>query len=97
MNNTIQDNTNAVWKYNLPLAKGPIYERSIPAGAQLLTVQEQNGDPTIWVQVNPNADELDTRKFKVVGTGHVEIHGNDRYVGTAQTGPFVWHVYEILP
>lgn len=68
----------------------------MPLGAKILTFQvqgEYEPVPTLWAEVDPNADRAWTT-FWLVGTGFDVPPGVVRYVGTVQTGSFVWHLYE---
>ena len=79
-----------IWKY--PLRIDDAQTISIPAGAQLLTVQMQ-GPPTVWALVDTDAD-LARIEIRFVGTGN---QGPDvtgfTYLGTVQERIFVWHVF----
>ena len=81
--------------YKYPLAPGHT-ELRMPKGAQVLTVQLQNGNPCMWVKVDPGAEQED-RAFDVYGTGH-DMPDDPRmiYVGTFQMdrGALVWHVFD---
>ena len=76
-----------IWKYQIGMAS----TLEVPKDAKLLAVQTQNEEPCLWFEVDPN-NEKEPRKFHVIGTGH-EVRGN-KYLGTFQSPPFVWHVYE---
>lgn len=91
----LKTNTNTVWKFQLPLEAGALHHLPIPAGSKILTVASQASVPCIWVQVNPSEDTIQDRLFKIVGTGHAEVFSNDTYIGSCQTGVFVWHIYEV--
>ncbi len=78
-----------IWKF--PLA-GDV---SMPAGAKPLTVQTQNGETVLWAEVDPKADMV-THRFTVVGTGWAGgLPGGRNYLATFQTGPLVFHVYDL--
>jgi hypothetical protein len=80
-----------IWKYKVE----NIIE--MPKGAEILTVQIQNGqmfNACIWAKVNPE-NELEKRQFVVIGTGHSFDDTNCEYIGTYQDGPFVWHLFEV--
>jgi serine/threonine protein kinase len=68
----------------------------LPAGAQVLCVQVQNGSPYIWVLVNPIRKPM-PRRFLLCGTG-LPMSGGDSfsYVGTFQLedGGWVYHLFE---
>jgi hypothetical protein len=79
-----------IWKYSLD----NIIE--MPKGAEILTVDIQNGqmfNAQMWVKVNTE-NEMEKRMFEVIGTGQNFDDTNKKYIGTYQDGPFVWHVFE---
>jgi len=64
----------------------------MPARAKLLTVQMQHGVLCLWAEVDTmNPDE--EIAIAVYGTGNPCAGG--QYIGTAQDGPLVWHVYRV--
>ena len=85
-----------IWKFELKIMDEQLIH--MPKGADLLSVQTQNGIPCMWVLVDPNNDTED-RYFEVFGTGH-KVHcdmGVEReYVGTFQmhNGGLVFHLFE---
>lgn len=86
----------AVYKYDIPSFKAS--EIQMPEGAQILSLQVQDGRPRIWALVNPEARPK-AREFMVVGTGHEIERENIRHIGTWQQmdGALVWHLFEIIP
>ncbi len=78
-----------IWKY-------PIYCNefilTMPQGAKFLSVQPQHEDIQMWFSVDPG-ELTDERVFRVVATGE-EYEGNLEYLGTFQTGRFVFHLFE---
>jgi hypothetical protein len=79
-----------IWKYSLE----NVIE--MPKGAEILTVDIQNGqmfNAQMWVKVNTE-NEMEKRMFEVIGTGQNFDDTNRKYIGTYQDGPFVWHVFE---
>lgn len=80
-----------IWKF--PLAEKHSQEIEMPQGAQIMCVQMQAGTVCIWAMVHPNA-EKECRTIEIYGSGH-EIGDQRRvYLGTFQSGPFVFHVFE---
>ena len=83
-----------IWKFILP----PIddfLEIQMPIGAQILTVQTQQGHPCIWALVEPN-NSKEHRRFRLAGTGHpMEFSEAMDYVGTFQIrqGTLVFHLF----
>ncbi len=68
----------------------------MPLGAEILTVQMQNGYPCLWAVVNPKNSLVD-RNFSIHGTGHpLPMRGVGNYIGTYQQaeGALVWHLFE---
>lgn len=80
-----------IWKY--PLALVDVQEVTMPQCADILTVQVQDGVPCLWAIVD-TAYGLTSRKFHIFGTGK-PIRDGLKYIGTFQTPPFVWHVFEV--
>ena len=86
-----------VYKYEIPIG---IITTEMPIGASILDVQyqglvDEHGAPmlSLWALVNTKAKH-EIVKLRVYGTGH-PIEKPGEYVGTAQTPPFVWHVFKI--
>lgn len=78
-----------IWKFPLPSIG--THTIAIPQGAEFLSFQIQAGIPTVWARVDPEAPE--SRAYvSIVGTGHRAPYGG-RFLGTVQTGPFVWHAF----
>ena len=85
-----------IWKYKLDSWQ-KIETIKMPSGAEILTVQEQDGHPTIWAKVEPDNEE-EGRVFHIIGTGWES--GEDckefsklKYIGTVQCGAYVWHIH----
>ncbi len=82
-----------VWKYTLQTKDSQ--EISMPAGAQILTVQIQYGQLALWALVMPEAEPV-SRTILMRGTGHeIELPGL-KYISTVQdlAGALVWHFFE---
>ena len=85
-----------VWKYGVPIQSEP-HVFSMPLGAVPLAVQVQDGDPVMWVKVNPGPPYVN-RRFRWVGTGHdFDDEAMIDYVGTVQMvgGALIFHLFEI--
>lgn len=85
-----------IWKF--PIQPGDLIRVQMPKGARVLDVQEQQGQPAIWAEVDSEA-ETEERLFDVFGTGHEIKSGMGvarEYVGTFQLhgGVLVFHLYE---
>ncbi|MDD1553134.1 hypothetical protein FO615_06025 [Riemerella anatipestifer] len=85
----------AVYKY--PLFVQGVQFVSLPKGAEILCVQEQNGKPCLWALVNPEAEKEEV-KLITSGTGEVFNTKNLKYIGTYQLleGNFVGHLFKYL-
>ena len=83
-----------IWKY--PLLVVSQQRIMMPAQAQILSAQIQQGKPMLWVLVNPRNEKVE-RIVSVYGTGHV--HDRDSF-GTfidtfqMQNGELIFHVFE---
>lgn len=83
-----------IWKYAVRLDAPGAFHLQMPVGADVLTVQLQDGAPMLWAMVNPDARTIQ-RSFRVVGTGwDNEDFTGCRYVGTWQKDSLVWHLFE---
>lgn len=85
-----------IWKYELTITD--CQNISMPEGAEILTVQNQNGIPCLWVLVNPK-NKTKLRTFEIFGTGHPILSGmgtSRKYISTFQmkNGNIVFHVFE---
>ncbi len=81
-----------IYKYRLPAEQAA--EIEIPSGAHILSLQMQEGVPTIWARVNPNAAPV-KRIIYVLPTGLPHDPFDDQYyLGTLQfTGGMVLHFF----
>jgi hypothetical protein len=68
----------------------------MPFGAEILTVQMQNGQPCLWALVD-TSNPINQRHIQVRGTGH-DCSDAGRYIGTFQmeNGELVFHVFEVV-
>lgn len=82
-----------VWKFPIPHA--PLIEHQIPIGAEILYVGSQGAEGQMWVRVDPD-NAMVQRTFALVGTGHDLPDHTKAYVGSFQTPPYVWHLFEIV-
>lgn len=81
-----------IWKFSLQITRR-LQGVSIPRGAEILSVQEQRGSVCLWALCDPDEPPVQ-RYFSIVGTGHKFDPRARKYLGTAQIGEFVWHVFE---
>ena len=83
----------AIWKY--PIDQ-PWIVTALPSGARILTVAWQNGNPTIWAEVDPDAERKAIRSFAAVPTGSPWSKPEGAtYLGSAVSDELVFHVYEV--
>jgi len=81
----------SVWKYSLFMG---LTEVDLPVGAEFLHVAEQGGIPQMWVLIDPEAPK-ETRQFEIRGTGS-PVEEQRTWLGTWQSPPYVWHLFEII-
>lgn len=77
-----------IYKYDLA------HTIEMPKGAQILSIQMQGNQPTIWALVDLSAP-MEDRRFETVGTGWIVGEGF-HHIATYMDGPFVWHVFEAI-
>lgn len=65
----------------------------MPARAQILKVECQDGVPCMWAAVDTEAPRR-LREFIILGTGHPAPPDVAAHVATFQQPPFVWHMFE---
>jgi hypothetical protein len=80
-----------IYKYEL---RSQDASMKLPKGAEILTVQIQDGRPMLWALVNPG-NVLQDRFISTVGTGW-EVEDNMKYICTYMEEYFVWHVFEMI-
>lgn len=81
-----------IWKYNFTTYA----EFDVPKNAQILDVQLQHNEATIWMLVETEKPK-EIRKFITQPTGHELPDYDMLYVGTIQlhNGYLVLHIFEI--
>lgn len=71
-----------------------INKLSIPFGGKIVSVQQQDGIPTMWVLFEQYDEGVtEQRRFSLYGTGQT-IPPSSEYLDTVQCGSYVWHVFE---
>ena len=83
-----------IWKF--PLEATDMQEITVPDGADLLSVANQNGTICLWVMVDPSAEPR-RRYIEIIGTGNsfsIDMGVDRVFIGTVIVNPFVWHVFE---
>lgn len=83
-----------VFKYGVECAD--TFTIELPKNASILSLQIQNYMPYIWVLVNEEMP-METRRFRLVGTGHDIKERIIEFIGTfqMQDGKLVFHLFEI--
>jgi hypothetical protein len=81
-----------VYKYWLTVGDQTV---TLPAGARILAVQLQHGEPQLWALVDPS-QPMETRRLAMIGTGH-DAPEKATYISTFQMneGHLVVHVFEV--
>ena len=85
----------SIWKFALQtIDKQKI---KMPVGAELLTVQVQNGEPCLWARVDTE-EPIEPRQIAIHGTGHELPDSTRKYIGTYQMAgdTLIFHVFESL-
>jgi len=88
-----------IWKFDLNIFADSQAIR-MPIGAEILTVQTQDGKPCLWAVVDADSKALTEQRFiQVYETGQAMIGiGLDRkYIATIQLGRTVYNVFEYVP
>jgi hypothetical protein len=81
----------SVWKYLIPTAA---FDVEMPVGARIVHVDKPHGGaPAFWAIVDPIAP-VETRRFRVYGTGH--NIGEGTYLGTFEPEHgLIFHLFEL--
>jgi len=85
-----------IFKY--PLEKSDTNYIQLHKGSRVLAFQDQGFTLCMWVYCDPSL-EMELRRFRIYGTGwQMESLEQQpmRYIGTAQQGPMVWHLFELV-
>lgn len=80
-----------IWKFEIEVADEVAV--IMPRYAEILAVQSDGHDTVnLWAVVDSDYP-TEERRFRIRGTGHPLLDVG-KYVGTASTDLFVWHVFE---
>jgi hypothetical protein len=85
-----------IHKYIIDAHAGNPASVSLPAGAEILSVQAQRSDVVIWALIDDDVTDMLPRKFQVYGTGWAIKERVIKHWATLQCGSFVWHVLEVV-
>lgn len=81
-----------IFKYPIEIGQ---FSVTMPKGSIFLSAELQNDRPYFWAAVNTEND-VETRDFEIIGTGHKFDEQDKKYLATFQQGPFVWHLHEVI-
>jgi hypothetical protein len=85
----------SVYKY--PISATAETRMLMPESAAVVAVGlDMNGDPCVWVLVDPELPKIEERVFSIRSTGS-RVPATSKFCGTFFEMPFVWHVFEELP
>jgi len=81
-----------IWKY--PLEKARTQLVRMPSKSEIMDIQMQNGELTLWVMADPETETIEVR-INTYGTGYEtnEKSFKDVYLATIQNGEYVWHFF----
>lgn len=82
---------NKIWKYRLHLTDSQTID--MPCGAEILSVQMQDGYVCMWALCNTDA-ATEPRHIVIIGTGNPIRFKTGKFIGTVQSEHFVWHVFD---
>lgn len=85
-----------IWKYPLVSDASPLADEiclRMPSIRDIIVLQLQNGVPTLWAVVDPDA-QMEDVWFHVIGTDQPMPDKNLSHIGTWQQSYFVWHLFE---
>lgn len=93
---------NTIWKFPIKVMDFQTVE--MPLGAQIISVQPQNGVLCMWALVDSEQNKKELRRLWVFGTGNpIEGSAYDAFhqgkmihLATVKDGSFVWHVFESI-
>lgn len=84
-----------IHKYQLVICEEQII--TLPAGYQILSVQEQGDHICMWAVVDPYNSAPGTAIINIFGTGYAINDDIERqFIGTVQIRGLVWHIFEQL-
>lgn len=75
--------------------KYPMGDILMPKGAKVLSTGIQDRHGYIWAEVDTE-QTLETRTFKMFGTGWKMPETQNVFIGTLFDGDYVWHVFEMV-
>ena len=83
----------AIWKYPLAETFGQDFE--IPGNHKVLSLQLQNGIPTLWIMVDTEVPTIKKTIWTIeTGSRMPEHLTSSRFIGTYQIGEYAYHVFQ---
>ncbi|NML70016.1 hypothetical protein HHL23_09405 [Chryseobacterium sp. RP-3-3] len=82
-----------IYKYQLEITLD-VQIIEMPVHAKILSAQNQNENPCMWVEVETTND-VEFRRFYVLGTGYPMPSNTSRFIGTIQINDLVFHLFEL--
>jgi hypothetical protein len=86
-----------IYKYPLSMAEVDYQEIKMPKGSKILSIQLQDGFPTLWAMVPVSFDSV-KRGIRAYPTGHmtflVDIGKPEPFICTLQISGFVFHFFD---
>lgn len=84
---------NTIYKY--PLKRTDIQTLELTDRAQILSVQLQGGELTLWARLNTH-DMKTICTIYIIGTGHdIPYEVSLFYITTVMDGDYVWHIFKL--
>lgn len=80
-----------ILKYVIPLQMES--NISLQIGSEILSIQEQYGEITVWMSV-PVKAPVGKRLFHIRGTGDDSLCWMHSHLATIQLNGFVWHIFD---
>ena len=83
-----------VWKYEFEIEDE--IEIKMPVGAKILKVTTQNGNPVLYALTDDDFYRVESRQFRLLGTGHkINVYPGE-YIGTfmIRNERLVFHLFE---
>lgn len=83
-----------IFKYTLEITD--YQEIKMPFDAKIISVENQNDNVVIYVEVDADIKTSIPRAFEIIGTGNSYYDKPRNFLGTVVTnnGRLVWHVFE---
>jgi len=85
-----------VFKYQVPLQDK--FTIDLPKGSQVLSVGVQSKTAFIWTLIDDEEPIIESRKFRLSGTGHPITDKCFIFIGTFQLdgGALIFHLFELV-